>query len=179
MAKLVDNLLQFSRRGHRQISSVSVTEEISTSIDFIHYYLHNRSVTVERRFFAALPMMHADRQQLRQLFLNLLTNAADAMPRGGNLIIAADKVTMDNQTLVQIEFIDEGVGIAPEHLDRIWESFFTTKPEGKGTGLGLAICRRILEEHGGTIEIQSELNSGTTVRVRFPAIVNEASLNHG
>jgi signal transduction histidine kinase len=178
MATLVDNLLQFSRRGQRQVSSVRVTEEISTSIDFIHYYLRNRSVTVERRFGAGLPMIHADRQQLRQVFLNLLTNAADAMPRGGNLIITADKLTIDDQPLVQVEFIDEGVGIAPEHLDRIWESFFTTKPEGQGTGLGLAICRRILEEHGGTIEIQSELNSGTTVLVRFPAIVNEASLDH-
>ena len=178
MATLVDNLLQFSRRGQRQVSSVCVTEEISTSIDFIHYYLHNRGVTVERRFGAVLPMIHADRQQLRQLFLNLLTNAADAMPRGGNLIISADKMMSNGRVWVQVDFTDEGVGIAPEHLDRIWESFFTTKPEGKGTGLGLAICRRIVEEHSGKIEIESELNSGTTVRVRFPAIVNEASPGH-
>jgi nitrogen fixation negative regulator NifL len=177
MATLVDNLLQFSRRGHRQVSSVRVTEEISTSVDFIHYYLHNRSVTVERRFGAGLPMIHADRQQLRQVFLNLLTNAADAMSGGGKLILTADKAMIDGQAWVQVQFIDQGVGIAPEHLDRIWESFFTTKPEGKGTGLGLAICRRILEEHGGTIEILSELNSGTTVRVRFPATY-EVSPDH-
>jgi signal transduction histidine kinase len=74
-----------------------------------------------------------------------------------------------------IEFADTGEGIAAEHLEGIWEPFFTTKPEGKGTGLGLAICRRIVEEHGGTIEIKSERGRGTTVRMIFPATANLAS----
>ena len=70
-----------------------------------------------------------------------------------------------------IEFADTGEGIAAEHLEKLWEPFFTTKPEGKGTGLGMAICRRIVEEHGGVIAIDSKVAEGTSVRVRFPATI--------
>ena len=74
-----------------------------------------------------------------------------------------------------VEFADTGEGIKAENMEKIWEPFFTTKPEGKGTGLGLAICRRIVEEHGGTIEIKSEMGRGATVRMIFPATANGAA----
>lgn len=74
-----------------------------------------------------------------------------------------------------IEFADTGEGITAENLEKLWEPFFTTKPEGKGTGLGLAICRRIVEEHGGTISIQSEAGRGATVRIVLPATTHGAS----
>lgn len=176
MAGLVDNLLEFSRRSYRQISTVNVADEISNSVNFISYYLRNRSVVVVPEFHGERIMMQADRQQLRQLFLNVLTNAADAMPNGGTLTVRASVHELDGAEGVQIEFIDTGIGIPPENLDRVWDSFFTTKPEGKGTGLGLAICRRIVEEHGGKIEIESELERGTTVRLRFPATTNHKSV---
>ena len=172
MASLVDNLLQFSRRSYRRISTINVREEISNSVNFIAYYLRNRSVSVQSDIVADVPPIQADRQQLRQLFLNLLTNAADAMPNGGTLITRTSVTKVSEAKAVLIEFIDSGVGIPPENLGRIWDSFFTTKPEGKGTGLGLAICRRIVEEHGGTIEIESQVNHGTSVRVSIPAAAN-------
>jgi signal transduction histidine kinase len=172
MATLVNNLLQFSRRSHRQVSTLDVREEITNSVEFVHYHLRSNNVEVVREFADGLPSIQADRQQLRQLFLNLLTNASDAMPQGGKLTVRAESNGLGDAEAVVIEFVDTGEGITAENLERIWDPFFTTKPEGKGTGLGLAICRRIVEEHGGTISIQSEVGRGTTVRIVFPATGN-------
>jgi PAS domain S-box-containing protein len=169
MATLVNNLLQFSRRSHRQVSTVNLGEEVTTSLDFLSYHLRNHKIEVVCDFAAELPTVQADRQQLRQLFLNLLTNACDSMPNGGKLIVRATHEFLENAEAVGIEFADNGEGIPPKNLEKIWEPFFTTKPEGKGTGLGLAICRRIVEEPGGTIVIKSPAGGGTTVRMVFPA----------
>src|SRR3990170_25678 len=115
-------------------------------------------------------MVQADRQQLRQSFLNLFTNAADAMLEGGTLTIrvyvqkaesrrqkAEDVLALPSADRllpsVCIEVADTGVGIAPEDMPKVTEPFFTTKPEGKGTGLGLSICRRVVHEHGGQFNI--------------------------
>ncbi len=106
---------------------------------------------------------------LRQVFLNLLTNAGDAMPDGGTLTLrVAPGFQDDVRPAVTIEFADTGLGISPEHLSKVMEPFFTTKEEGKGTGLGLAICRRAVQEHGGAIHISSELGKGTTIRIVLP-----------
>src|SRR6185295_9595640 len=107
----------------------------------------------------------------RQIFLNLLTNASDAMPQGGTLVTRLRSVEAKNGgSGVRIELTDSGLGITPADLERIWEPFFTTKPEGKGTGLGLAISRRAIEAHQGTISIESNSVEGTTVRIFLPAI---------
>jgi signal transduction histidine kinase len=177
MAGLVENLLQFSRRSHRQVSTVDLREEIVNSVEFVHYYLRTRKIEVVREFADPLPTIQADRQQVRQLFLNLLTNASDAMPQGGKLFVRAEATWLEGAAAVALEFEDTGEGITAEHLAKIWEPFFTTKPEGKGTGLGLAICRRIVEEHGGAIEIKSETGRGATVRMTFPATANGAAAN--
>ncbi|HKP46015.1 MAG TPA: ATP-binding protein [Pyrinomonadaceae bacterium] len=175
MAALVNNLLQFSRRSHRQISTTDVREEIVNSIEFVQYHLRSRKVEVQREFAKTLPNIHADRQQLRQLFLNLITNASDAMPDGGRLTVRAELTNVEGADAVAVEFADTGEGIPVENLEKIWDAFFTTKAEGKGTGLGLAICRRIIEEHNGTIEIRSATNVGTTVRMVFPATEDRSS----
>ena len=174
MAGLIDNLLQFSRRSHRQISTLDAREEIANSVDFVHYHLRSRKIEVIREFADSLPSIQGDRQQLRQVFLNLLTNASDAMPAGGQLFVRAEPTALEGEAAVAIEFADTGEGITPVNLEKIWEPFFTTKPAGKGTGLGLAICRRIVEEHGGTIEIESPSEGGTTVRVIVPATADGA-----
>ncbi|MBI5590730.1 MAG: response regulator [Deltaproteobacteria bacterium] len=163
MANLVANLLQFSRRSHQQISTIDVCEEIEKTLELIHYHLRNHRITVVREFSPDVPAIHADRQQLRQLFLNLCTNASDAMPQGGTLTLRVVKAAG-----VHIEVRDTGEGISPENLQKVMDPFFTTKPEGKGTGLGLPICRRIAQEHGGEFEITSEVGLGTTVRISFP-----------
>src|SRR5262249_11986661 len=129
-----------------------------------HYHLRNHRITVVRQFAPDVPMVHADRQQLRQVFLNLLINASDAMPQGGTLTLGVTLGQLKPDVpAVVITFTDTGRGNAPEDMPRVMDAFFTTKEEGKGTGLGLAICRRIVQEHQGTIEIISTVGHGTTI----------------
>ncbi len=168
MADLVSNLLQFSRRGADARSTVNIGEELTKSTELIDHHLRKRAVRIAQNFDPLAPLIAADRQKLRQVFLNLLTNAADAMPRGGELRLSVSPITLDNDRPgVAIEVSDTGHGIAPEHLPNVFEPFFTTKEEGKGTGLGLAICRRIVQEHGGRLAIDSQPGRGTTVRIEL------------
>jgi len=173
MASLVSNLLLFSRRSHQQTSTINIVEEVQNSLQFINYHLRSHGITLATDFANDLPSVQADRQQLRQVFLNLLTNASDAMLNGGTLTVRAKHHALETGVpAIMIEFSDSGVGVAPENLTKLWEPFFTTKPEGKGTGLGLPICRRTVEEHRGTIDIESLPGKGTTVRIVLPATDN-------
>ncbi|HLN32235.1 MAG TPA: PAS domain S-box protein [Gemmataceae bacterium] len=169
MGELVANLLQFSRRGDGHASTMDIRQELTKAVELIHHHLRKRLITVVQEFAPQTPTIYADRQKLRQVFLNLLTNAGDAMPEGGTLTLRSAPVTQHNgMPTVAIEFADTGVGIPAENLERIMEPFFTTKEEGKGTGLGLAICRRVVQEHHGTIQIDSKAGEGTTVRIVLP-----------
>ncbi|HEX2270075.1 MAG TPA: ATP-binding protein [Pyrinomonadaceae bacterium] len=174
MANLVSNLLQFSRRNQPQTSNIDVPKEVHDSLELFHHLVRGRNIEVVTEFAGDLPTIEADRQKLRQLFLNLLTNATDAMPKGGKLVVRASRGQHDENEAVVLQFVDTGTGIPPEHIDHIWDTFFTTKPEGKGTGLGLAICRRVVEEHSGTITIDSETGNGTTVTISLPARQTDA-----
>jgi signal transduction histidine kinase len=169
MARLVGNLLQFSRAGLDQVSTVDVCEEVRRTLELVEYHLRKHQVRAEPEFSPEVPLIYADRQQLRQVLLNLFTNATDAMPGGGRLTPRVVPGVLDAETpAVMIEVIDTGHGIPPELLPRVTEPFFTTKPEGKGTGLGLAICRRIVRQHQGTIDVESRPGEGTTVRIVLP-----------
>jgi signal transduction histidine kinase len=169
MSNLVSNLLQFSRPGRDQISTVDVCDELIKTIELVSHHLKKRSIEVYTDFSPGLPPVHADRQQLRQVFLNLSTNAADAMPTGGRLTTRVKTGQLpDGRAAIVIEICDTGVGIPSELLSRVCDPFFTTKEEGKGTGLGLAICRRIIEQHQGRLVIESEVGKGTTVRIILP-----------
>jgi len=176
MANLVGNLLEFSHRGKVQISTVDLREEVRNTLELIHCHLRKRGIAVVEDYPKDLPAINADRQLLRQLFLNLFTNASDAMPTGGTL-----KIGICVAGNAVIEIADTGSGIAPQDLPKVLEPFFTTKPEGKGTGLGLPICRRIVQDHGGTFEIASEVGKGTTVRIALPVRnkMNGAVLREG
>jgi two-component system, LuxR family, sensor kinase FixL len=178
MGDLVANLLQFSRRGVEQVSTVDVREELTRAVELIHHHLRKRSIVVSQDFAPETGTIYADRQKLRQVFLNLLSNASDAMPTGGTLTLRTTAAALPSeQPAVQIEVVDTGVGILPEHLERVMEPFFTTKEEGKGTGLGLAICRRVVQEHNGTIQIVSAINKGSTVRIVLP-VTNATNVGH-
>ena len=177
MGNLVASLLQFSRRSQRQISTVDVCEEIEKTLELIYFHLRKHNIKIVREFASGTRKIHADREQLRQLFLNLFTNAADAMPGGGTLTVRVKELPEAKQ--VRIETIDDGLGIPPEILPKVMEPFYTTKPEGKGTGLGLAICRRVVQEHKGTLEITSscEVPRGTTIRIILPVSNGPPDIN--
>jgi nitrogen fixation negative regulator NifL len=175
MGNLVGSLLQFSRRSHQQTSTVNISEEIDKSLELVEYHLRSNKIQIVRDYAKDVPTIQADRQQLRQVFLNLLTNASDAMNGGGTLTLTVAQATnVGTRRMVRIEFIDSGPGIEPADLEKIWDPFFTTKPEGKGTGLGLAICRRVIEEHRGSIAIESEIGRGTKIIIYLPATNGEA-----
>ncbi len=165
MGNLVANLLEFSRRGRQEISTLDVCEEIEKTLELIYYHLRKYNISIMRQFSPGVPRIHADRQQLRQLFLNLFTNAVDAMPHGGMLTIVVAVIPEEKQ--LRIEIADTGSGIPPEILSKVTEPFYSTKPEGKGTGLGLAICRRIIQAHHGEIEITSDAMPGKGTKVCF------------
>jgi len=165
MGDLVTNLLQFSRRSQKQISTVDICEEIEKTLELIYYHLRKNNIHVIREFAPEIPGILADRQQLRQLFLNLFTNASDAMLKDGTLTIRVAAQTEEKK--IFIEIADTGTGIPPEILPKVMEPFYTTKPEGKGTGLGLAICRRIAQEHRGTFDITSEGIPGKGTKIRI------------
>ena len=176
MGDLVANLLQFSRRGDGQTSTVDIRYEVTKAVELIHHILRTRLINVALEFAPETPNIFADRQKLRQVFLNLLTNASDAMPKGGTLALRTAPATLENgKPGVLIELLDTGAGIPPENLGRIMEPFFTTKEEGKGTGLGLAICRRIIQEHNGVFQITSEVGRGTNVLIVLP-LKNDANV---
>ncbi len=169
MATLVKNLLDFSRRNQRQISIIDICLEIERSLELISYHFRKNRIIIERDYQPELPLLPADRQELQQLFLNLFTNAGDAMPQGGTLTIRIYAKHADADW-VAVDIADTGMGIQPDDLPRVMEPFFTTKPEGKGTGLGLPICRRIVQSHHGMITIASKAAKGTTVSVNLPVI---------
>ncbi|OHD21080.1 MAG: hypothetical protein A2064_06270 [Spirochaetes bacterium GWB1_66_5] len=166
MAALVANLLQFSRRNQLQISTIDVRIELDKTLELIQYHLRKLNITVLKDFMPAAATIHADRQQLRQVFLNLFSNAADSMANGGTLTLRVRPAGASDQLIIEV--CDTGSGIPPEILPKVMEPFFTTKPEGKGTGLGLPICRRIIQEHHGVLDIESEVGKGTTVRIALP-----------
>jgi signal transduction histidine kinase len=176
MARLVSALLQFSRRTQKFVSTVNIEEEVEKTIDLIYYHMRKQNIKIVRDFSPDIPHIQGDRQQLIQLFLNLLTNASDAMPEGGILKIS---ISLSQEKQMVIEVSDTGSGIQPDILTRIMEPFFTTKGEGKGTGLGLSICKRIVEEHEGTIHIESSgvPGKGTTIRIVLP-VSNKVNVNH-
>jgi signal transduction histidine kinase len=181
MARLVGNLLQFSRAGRDQVSTVDVCEEIIKTIELTEHHMRRHGIRVAADFATGMPTIYAHRQHLRQVLLNLFTNAADAMPNGGQLAVRVRSVVLPGSgAAVAVEVVDTGVGIPPEHLPRVFEPFFTTKEESQGTGLGLAICRRIVRQHQGILEIESVMGEGTTVRVTLPvrSDANIAGLRH-
>jgi PAS domain S-box-containing protein len=169
MGNLVANLLQFARHGREQISTVDIRDEAVKAIELVHHHLRKRRIAVVQELAADTPIIYADRQKLRQVFLNLLTNASDAMPHGGTLTVRSRPDTLEGgKAAVRIEVADTGVGIPAQYLSKVFDPFFSTKEEGQGTGLGLAICRRVVEEHCGTIQIVSEKGKGTTVIFVLP-----------
>ena len=111
-----------------------------------------------------------DVSHFQQVFLNMLINAADAMNEKGTITVVTRKIIKDNESYIEIEFTDTGPGIKKENMPKLFEPFFSTKPEEKGTGLGLSVCNGIVKHLGGHIKVESTVGKGTSFFVRFPYI---------
>ena len=134
MASLVASLLHFSRRRPSVVAAVHLAEEVIQTEELIHFHLAKCNVRVVLDFQPDLPPVMADPQQLRQVFLNLLNNASDAMPRGGEIRVVA---WVEPEGHVTVEVQDKGCGIPTEHVNNVMMAFYTTKPEGTGLGFRL------------------------------------------
>jgi two-component system NtrC family sensor kinase len=169
-ASIIRQLLQFSREGGPGRKAQDVREVIRRTLTLVQHQAMFHSVKIETRFDPDLPPILCDANQLQQVFLNLLINAAEAMPEGGSITIRAQQESPES---VILEFQDTGVGIPQEFIDKVFDPFFTSKEVGKGTGLGLSVSYGIVRQHGGTISVRSKVGEGTTFQVRLPAAARE------
>jgi len=165
---IVRNLLDFAREREVELTPIGVEELIEDTLQLAANQIKLAGVKVQGVLDENLPPLHGDRNQLTQVFLNLVLNALDAMPGGGTLTIAAEE-SADRRNVL-IRFTDTGVGIAEQQLNRIFDPFFTSKKAGRGTGLGLSVSLGIIEQHGGDITLTSEVGVGTTFTVSLPVV---------
>jgi len=161
--KIVDQLLGYARSTEPTFESLDVNELLDDVLLLTRQKLDQQGIRLTRKFGDGLPPVRADRGQIEQVCLNLILNAADAMPHGGTLTVAT---ALDSPDFIRLTFVDVGTGMATEKQKRIFEPFLTTKSHG--TGLGLAIVKKIVEAHRGRIEIESAPKKGTTFRILLP-----------
>jgi len=172
--ELVKNLLTLSRTAPMNVQSTDLHAVIDRCLLLVRHQLELAGIQLQLKLAEDLPRVSCDPAQMEQVFLALIMNAIDAMPRGGNLWLET-RLSKDG-TEIEIQVRDDGVGISPDVLPQIFEPFLTTKESGHGVGLGLAISRGIVERHNGHIEVESELGRGTTFTVTLPSQAVDASL---
>ena len=173
-SRITHQLLGFAGKSEPAVSEVSLAELAEEAIRLIDHELHNRDIKIVRQIQPALGRIQSDPYQLRQVLMNLLTNAMHAVKSGGSITIAIEALG-DRQV---ITVSDTGQGIPRENLDKIFEPFFSTKRPGEGTGLGLFVSRGIVEKLGGTIEVESEIGRGASFSIRLPKNLKIAVENH-
>jgi signal transduction histidine kinase len=165
---VVRRLLDFSRQDQSFKVPTDINEILGEVLALVHHMARASGVEIQYVPWDALPQIRMDRGQMKQVILNLVQNAFQAMPRGGTLLLQTTLEGRDERDWVALRVVDTGTGIPVELIARIFEPFFTTKPPGQGTGLGLSISNHIVVEHGGLIEVESEHGQGTRFTVWLP-----------
>jgi signal transduction histidine kinase len=163
--RITRNLLNLARRHEPKREPVAMNALVERLFELLAVKLKHSKVRTDVALDPDLPLIIGDGDHLTQVLLNLAGNAVDAMPDGGRLRVETER---DGSGSVLVRVIDTGVGMPPEVVARIFEPFYTTKPEGKGTGLGMSICVGILKSHGGALEVQTKPGQGTTMLLRLP-----------
>ncbi|RLB16203.1 MAG: hypothetical protein DRG63_05620, partial [Deltaproteobacteria bacterium] len=168
VSRIVSNLLAFSRESKFNLKPFDLNKLIEKTLLLNSNLMKINRVTVEKMLAPAIPQMVGSEDQLQQVFMNLISNAVEAMAskNGGVLRIKTEFSPQPDQ--IRIEFEDTGIGIPPQNLSKLFEPFFTTKKKGKGVGLGLSLAYGIVQEHGGSIEVRSEPGKGATFRLVLP-----------
>jgi two-component system NtrC family sensor kinase len=163
---IVKGLLDFSRQAPAQKGPVSINVVIEQTLGILHNQLQINHVQIIQELDPNLPEIHADMNQMEQIFINIIVNASDAIGKQGGEIRIKTETDDDGET-VQITVTDSGCGISEEARSKIFDPFYSTKGR-KGTGLGLAVVWGIVEEHKGNITVDSEVGRGTVFKLRFP-----------
>ena len=165
--EIIQNLLQFSRRKEPKKEPAHLVPLLEATLRLVRYDFSTAGIDIVREFSDSLPLVFADTSQLQQVFLNIINNSRHAMEnrKSARLLIQACR----EPDKAILSFKDSGCGIPEEHLSKIFDPFFTTKPVGQGTGLGLSISHGIIQQHGGTIRVESQEGVGTTFIIELPA----------
>jgi signal transduction histidine kinase len=163
--KILRELVTFSRPASTERSWVSIGEILEESLNIAKYYKGTKSRSIELEISPDLPLIYGVRDQLVQIFFNLVLNAVDATSKGGHIQIA----TKTRTGMVEVQVSDNGSGIARQDCGRLFQPYFTTKKHG--TGLGLFVSRKLVFDHGGTIDFESTVGARTVFRVQLPARV--------
>jgi two-component system, NtrC family, sensor kinase len=162
--QIVKDLREFARLDESDLHEVDINEGITSTVNIIKGTAKKRQVEIVLDLHP-LPAFACYPAKVNQVVMNLLSNAIDASKENTKVIVRTQKLG-DGGVEIQVE--DQGTGIKPETIARIFDPFYTTKPPGQGTGLGLSISYGIVQDHGGTIDVQSEVGKGTTFTVRLP-----------
>ncbi len=170
IARIITRMRDFYRPTRAELTPTNVNKILIETVELVQTHLRHNRISITSDLTADLPHSIAHADQLRQVFLNLMLNACDAMPDGGCLHLTTGVLppTNDRAACVIIRITDTGTGIAPEHLPHLFEPFYTTKPQG--TGLGLAISAHIISQHDGQISVESTPGAGTTFVITLPVV---------
>jgi two-component system NtrC family sensor kinase len=171
--QIVGHLRLFARLDEGQVNEADINGGIESTATIVRNLARKKQVELQMDL-GELPQVTCYAAKINQVLMNLLTNAIDACPEGGAGVVTVRTRREDDGSGVRIEVTDNGAGIEPEHLARIFDPFFTTKPVGQGTGLGLSISYGIIQDHGGTIDVDSTMGQGTTFTVTLPVSPNGA-----
>ena len=164
LSELLRKMLSFSRADEEEKQPVDVNTILDEILLLMATQLRENSIRIRRSFEDHLGKVYASKNQLRQIFLNMIANAREAMPEGGNLTVK----TISKGEWIHIELSDTGSGIREEDLDKIFDAFFTTKDSVKGVGLGLSVCYGFVKDHGGNLRVLSKVGEGTTFTIVLP-----------
>lgn len=174
LADSVKDLLSITRLPRPQLTPLNVNGVLEELIHLIEPWLHTRKVRLLSSLHNDLPLVMGDPTNLQTVFLNLIANALDAMPHGGLVTIRTQNTpplaSTKNNGWVEISISDTGIGLTEESKKKIFDPFFTTKKIGEGSGLGLAICQKIVKEHSGSLEVESEVGKGSTFSIFVPIL---------
>ncbi len=173
--KIIKGFLTFSRQEKARKDPVNLAVILKETLDIAVGFKPLHHIDIETHFPKDLPFVAADRYKMGQVFLNLINNAKDAMPNGGRLLISALREADD----LVVVFEDDGMGIKKEDLPHVFTPFYTTKERGHGTGLGLSTCYGIIQDHGGTIEVNSREGAGATFTIKLPIVEKKREPFHG
>jgi PAS domain S-box-containing protein len=173
ISRIVSNLLAFSRHSKMEFGSVKLNQLIEKTLFLNANLLKLHSIRVEEMLDPHLPDLTGSEDRLQQVFMNLISNAAEAMETGrGERVLRIRTQHVAEREWVSVSIADTGVGIPKENLPKLFEPFFSTKKKGKGVGLGLSVAYGIIQEHGGSIQVQSEEGRGTTFTLELPLKTN-------